>query len=170
MAQGKMRDPRRETHWRRVVRRQQRSGLTIREFCRKSKLPDSAFYFWRRELERRQAEVRQAEHVSGGSAGRSAAKPAASAKPEEQRRRRNRAAQAADSATGPAFVPVRVAESPVGPVTHDAPARPAGRVEIELSGGRRVHVIAPVDRAALADVLAVLSLDWDARGGEGRPC
>jgi hypothetical protein len=49
-------------------------------------------------------------------------------------------------------VPVRVAE--------DAPA--GGRIEIVLSGGRRVHVAAPVDRRALADVLAVLSLDREA--------
>lgn len=40
-------------------------------------------------------------------------------------------------------------------------AQPAGRIEIELSGGHHVHVTAPVDRQALADVLAVL---------EGAPC
>ena len=31
-----------------------------------------------------------------------------------------------------------------------------GRIEIVLPGGRRDHVVAPVDRQALADVLAVL--------------
>ena len=36
-----------------------------------------------------------------------------------------------------------------------------GSIEIELLGGRRLHVTAPVDRQALADVLSVL---------EGRPC
>ena len=52
----------------------------------------------------------------------------------------------------PAFVPVCVAEQ----------ARPdAAGIEIVLSGGRRVHVTAPVDRQALADVVAVL---------EARPC
>ena len=47
------RDQGREATWRRVVREQGRSGLTVREFCRRSRLPESAFYFWRRELRRR---------------------------------------------------------------------------------------------------------------------
>ena len=42
----------------------------------------------------------------------------------------------------------------------DPPQAP-GRIEIALSGGRRVCVTAPVDGQALADVLAAL---------EGRPC
>jgi transposase-like protein len=58
----------------------------------------------------------------------------------EQEQRRENAGDAQ-----PAFVPVHVAESP-----------PAGRIEIELSGGRRVHVVGAVDRAVLADVLGVL--------------
>ena len=118
MANGKDRDGRREARWRRIIGEHGRSGLGVREFCRRGKLTETAFYFWRRELQRRQAE-------------------------QEQRR----------PAAPPAFVPVRIEEhvgSPAG-----------GRIEIELSGGRRVHVAAPVDRQALADVLAVL---------EGQPC
>jgi hypothetical protein len=80
-------------------------------------LAESAFYFWRRELQRRQTE-------------------------QEQRRERAHA-----------FLPVRVAEELPPPV--------AGRIEIVLANGRRVHVAAPVDRQALAEVLAVL---------EGLPC
>lgn len=88
---------------------------------RKGQLRETAFYFWRRELERRQAE-------------------------QEQR-------QSTDSPVAPAFVAVRIEEQDGTPA--------GGRIEIELSGGRRVHVTAPVDRQALADVLAVL---------EGQPC
>jgi hypothetical protein len=121
MANGKDRDGRRETRWRRIIGDQGRSGLSIREFCRRGKLTETAFYFWRSELQRRQAE-------------------------QEQRR-------PADPPAVPAFLPVRVAEHVGGPAT--------GRIEIELSGGLRVRVAAPVDRQALADVLAVL---------EGRPC
>ena len=120
MANGKCRDGRREARWRRIVREHERSGLGIREFCRRGKLTETAFYFWRHELQRRQAE-------------------------QEQRR--------PDPPAVPAFVPVRVAEHVGEPGV--------GRIEIELSGGRRVHVTPPVDRQALADVLAVL---------EGRPC
>jgi|ERR1035437_7036241 hypothetical protein len=55
-----------------------------------------------------------------------------------------------DAATAkPAFMPVTVvAETP-------SPAE-AGRIEIELAGNRRVHVVGPVDRRVLADVLTVL--------------
>jgi hypothetical protein len=141
MAKGVSRDRRREAQWRRIIREHTHSGMTIREFCLKSKLPESAFYFWRRELERRQAQGRRAER--------------------EQRQRCNRAAEPAGPATAPAFVPVRVAANPVEPVTREARPEAPGRIEIELSGGRRVHVAAPVDRQALADVLAVL---------EGRSC
>jgi transposase-like protein len=124
MAKGVSRDRRRETQWRRAIGEHKRSGLSIREFCRKSKLPESAFYFWRRELERRDLDRREAE--------------------QEQRERPS--AQAA-------FVPVTVAQ--------DIAAQAHGRIEIELRGGHRVHVTAPVDRQALAEVLAVL---------EGQPC
>ncbi len=48
----------------------------------------------------------------------------------------------------PAFVPVRVAK--------DEPTGTGGQMEIVLAGGWRVRVRGPVDRAALADVLAVL--------------
>jgi hypothetical protein len=123
MPKGKDRDGRLEAKWRRIIREHTRSGLSIRDFCRNSKLRESAFYFWRRELERRDVARREAE--------------------QEQRKRPSGQA---------AFVPVRV--------TDEVRVDP-GRIEIVLSGGHRVHVAAPVDRQALADVLAVL---------EGQPC
>ena len=70
---------------------------------------------------------------------------------QEQSPRQPRAAQAS-------FVPVRLAE--------EVAVQPAGRIEIELSSGRRVHVTAPVDRQTLADVLAVL----EGRHPEGQAC
>ena len=121
MANGKDRDRRLEARWRRIIRDHTRSGMTTREFCHKNNLAESAFYFWRRELQRRQAEQERC--------------------------------QASDPPAAPAFVAVHVAEHGGTPA--------GGSIEIELSGGRRIHVAAPVDRQALADVLAVL---------EGRPC
>jgi transposase-like protein len=124
MAKGKYRDKRLEVYWRRIIRERTRSGLTIRGFCGKSKVPESAFYFWRRELERRQGQRRECQ--------------------QEQR----------DQTPAPAaFVPVRV--------TDEVRLEVGGRIEIVLANGQRVHVVAPVDRRALGDVLAVL---------EGRPC
>jgi len=140
MAKGVSRDRRREAQWRGVIRAHRDSGLTIREFCRKRKLPESAFYFWRGELQRRQAEP-------------------------EQRR----------PADPPAFVAVRVEDSSS---RAEAIARAAGHIAIELSGGWRIDITAPVDRQALADVLlavseaerALLLAVPSAVEGEARPC
>ena len=60
-----------------------------------------------------------------------------------------------------AFVPVTLAPTPTPPVLQ-------GKIEIELPHGGRIHLTPPVDRQALADVLAVLSLGLAPR--EGRPC
>jgi transposase-like protein len=140
---GRGRDRRREARWRRIIREHGRSGLGVREFCRRGKLTETAFYFWRRELQRREGERHEAEHLSG----------VASAKPEEQRRQPTHRAWRRQTTAAPTFVAVQVAK--------DIAIAGGGRIEIELSGGRRVHVTAPVDRQALADVLAVL---------EGAPC
>ncbi|MBL8879128.1 MAG: hypothetical protein JNG88_08415 [Phycisphaerales bacterium] len=71
-----------------------------------------------------------------------------------------------------AFVPVRVTDDAIvgGAVATDGVAAGAGRIEIVLADGRRVHLIGPVDRQALADVLAVLTKNGFAgeAGGNGR--
>jgi len=59
MAKGKSRDKSKEALWRRTVREQRQSGLSIREFCRKHEVRETAFYFWRRELARRGAAQRR---------------------------------------------------------------------------------------------------------------
>lgn len=50
------RDGGRERRWRGVVKRFAAGGLTVRAFCRREGLPESAFYFWRRTLKERDAE------------------------------------------------------------------------------------------------------------------
>src|SRR5258708_34912950 len=50
---GKRRDPAREKLWRRTIRDQQRSGLTVRDFCHREGLKDWTFRWWRQELSRR---------------------------------------------------------------------------------------------------------------------
>ena len=47
---NKNRSGERETYWRDVVARFGTSGLSVRAFCRREKLEESAFYFWRRTL------------------------------------------------------------------------------------------------------------------------
>jgi hypothetical protein len=55
MAHGKPRDPRKEQHWRRLIRLWQNSGLTVRDFCACHQLSQASFYAWRRELQERDA-------------------------------------------------------------------------------------------------------------------
>ena len=47
------RDPKKESHWRERLSHQTRGGLTVRAFCEREALKESAFYFWRREIRRR---------------------------------------------------------------------------------------------------------------------
>jgi transposase-like protein len=47
------RDADREAFWRRTLRAFAKSGLSVREFCHREKVRESAFYFWRRTLRER---------------------------------------------------------------------------------------------------------------------
>ena len=53
------RDVGKERFWREMVRRWQRSGATIREFCAEHGLSEPSFYGWRRELAKRDEEARE---------------------------------------------------------------------------------------------------------------
>jgi hypothetical protein len=82
---GRQRDPARERSWRRTIRRQQRSGLNVRDFCRREGLKDGTFRWWRQELARRDRQI----------AG--TAVPAADREPTQ-------------AITAPMFLPVRVVD------------------------------------------------------------
>ena len=45
-----IRDPGREAFWRQTLADFRKSGLSVREFCRREKLHESAFYAWRRTI------------------------------------------------------------------------------------------------------------------------
>jgi hypothetical protein len=127
MARGiSHRDVTKEQYWREQLAGQPNSGLSVRAYCRRHRLRESAFYFWRKELARRGVSVASGPtfvpvHLSEDSGGRDTG-----------------AAEHADEA-------VRSAGRGVG-----------GCIEIVLSGGRQVRLLGPVDRQSLADVLAVL--------------
>jgi hypothetical protein len=54
MAQGvSHRDVSKEQFWREQIAGQPGSGLSVRGYCRRHRLRESAFYFWRKELVRR---------------------------------------------------------------------------------------------------------------------
>ena len=52
MAKGQ-RDAGREAYWRKMIASWRESGLGVRPFCRRERLKETALYFWRRELQRR---------------------------------------------------------------------------------------------------------------------
>lgn len=47
------RDPAKEASWRGVFKRFASSGVSVREFCRREQLTESAFYAWRRTISER---------------------------------------------------------------------------------------------------------------------
>ena len=67
MAQGQQRNPAREAKWRQVLARHAQSGLSVRAFCRREGLPESAWYAWRRTIR---------ERDTAGEARQLAARPA----------------------------------------------------------------------------------------------
>ncbi len=58
MAKKGTRDPKREEFWRSILQRRQESGLTVREFCHRQQLSEAAYYFWQREIARRDRKPR----------------------------------------------------------------------------------------------------------------
>ena len=49
MAQ-RQRDPAKEAYWRKLLKRFSASGLSVRAFCQREQLTESAFYAWRRTI------------------------------------------------------------------------------------------------------------------------
>lgn len=54
---NKLRGGERQAFWRDVVARRDASGLSVRAFCQGENLPESAFYFWRRNLAERDGKL-----------------------------------------------------------------------------------------------------------------
>jgi transposase-like protein len=52
----KHRDPQREQFWRKAMSAWRASGLSVQQYCLRHELTESSFYFWRRELLRRDAQ------------------------------------------------------------------------------------------------------------------
>ena len=85
------RDPKREQFWRTTLARFATAGLNVRDFCRRHRLAETAFYFWRREIAARDREP---------------GRPPATPKPRPTPRPTPR--KATPATARPTFVPVRV--------------------------------------------------------------
>jgi transposase-like protein len=131
MAKKGERDSRRERFWRAALRRQQSSGLTAKEFCRREQLAETAYYYWRRELARRDQEP-------GSRAERERVRTPAV--PDAAKKR--------PVASPPLFQELAIL---------GGPSFAADRgLEIILPNGCRLRLSAEVDRGLLADVLQTL--------------
>lgn len=144
----KRRDRTRERFWREVIRRQTRSGLSISAFCEQDELAESAFYFWRRELQRRDAEsaspVSSARRAGAASATNpSRRSPSPPIRPRPRTERSNR----------PRFARLRVTPSELSSLS--------AALEIILPTGARLRVFPGASRQTLTDALFAL---------ESRPC
>ena len=69
MARGRPRDVELERGWRKRMDRWGRVGDTIGEFCRGEGVSESAFYFWRRELSRRDRTAQRPRRPARGDTG-----------------------------------------------------------------------------------------------------
>ena len=126
------------------MRQWEQSGQSVRAYCRQTGLKESAFYFWRRELARRDRPVDRDGSRAKTPASRSV-----------QRRLPRHSPT-------PSFLPVHVVNHGVAEATRG--------VEIVLAGGRTVRVTPGFDRQMLADVLAVLEVGRPQRLPDSRRC
>lgn len=55
---NKQRDVSKERFWRSALKRQANSGLSVRAFCQREQLTESAFYAWRRTVAERNGEAK----------------------------------------------------------------------------------------------------------------
>ncbi len=54
---GPCRDAAKERFWRRMIKKLDREGVTVRAFCQKHEIAEHQFYSWRREIKRRDREI-----------------------------------------------------------------------------------------------------------------
>lgn len=72
---GKEQDTGLERSWRKRLWRQRGSGLTVRAFCEREGVPESSFYYWRREVSQRDKAGRAERRVGGGRSVRAGRTP-----------------------------------------------------------------------------------------------
>ena len=64
----KQRGGEKSAYWRTAIRRREASGQSVRAFCLSEGVKESAYYHWRRELARRDAESQTQNSAAGSEA------------------------------------------------------------------------------------------------------
>lgn len=75
---AQQRDLQKERFWRRALKRQARGQETIRAFCQREGLAETAFHFWRRELARRDSQAGAARATRAWDTSAASGSPSAS--------------------------------------------------------------------------------------------
>lgn len=127
------RDAAKEAFWRDVLGRQAASGLSVRAFCVRESLKESAFHFWRRTIiQRSDTGIPESAASVGGT--------------DIRQRAKNR------EGAVPTFVPARL--------TDVLPARDSSDdttdITIELAGGRLLRLPQSISTARLAELVLAL--------------
>ena len=124
---ARRRDQEKEKFWRKKIAEWKRSGSPIAEFCRTHDLKQTGFYWWRRELRRR-----------------------------EEVRKENERGKAKGSFSLPTFTPVRVVHSKSSVKGGQQETDLGAGVEIILAGRRLVRVYRGFDPDVLLQVIETL--------------
>jgi hypothetical protein len=180
-ARSRQRDVDKERQWREVIRTQQSSGQSVREFCRQAGVKEAAFYRWRRELARRsptetmvrRGATKKVAGLPSKALLRSKARPQTKALP---RATAGTLGEAGRESVGPGrgrlAASKRTRKAGQGrpasraAAAHDRPSpflpihvlaeNTAAGVEIHLGDGRIIRVGPGVDRQMLVEVLRAL--------------
>ncbi|QVL33856.1 hypothetical protein KIH39_08110 [Telmatocola sphagniphila] len=57
MSKRRVRDPQREAFWKKTILDQRSSNESIRAYCQRLRISEAAYYYWQRELKRRETEA-----------------------------------------------------------------------------------------------------------------
>ena len=161
MANRGMRDLDKESAWRRSIAAQAESGKSVRSWCRLHDVKENSFYWWRRELARRDSALSAADPSQQSLP----TQPSKSSPPRSPRRRQSHSASSSSAPQVPShqrlqpasFVPVHVTDDVSVDALPNAFDRDTeSRIEILLTNGRCVRIVGTVDRQAVVDVLEVL--------------
>jgi hypothetical protein len=156
------REIQRQRHWQEIVRGQRESGQSVRMYCRMAAIEESAFYWWRRELARRDRPRNDPPQSRRGACRGKLTRPAArrpsdgategsaARRPSDAVTEGPAARRPSDAVTEVAFIPVRVAANR---------GAEAGRpIEMILGGDRVLRIPPGFDRQTLLDVLGALEV------------
>ena len=149
-------DPAKERYWQDMVQGQSLSGQSVREYCRRAGVKESAFYWWRRELARRSEtrKVARGRKPAGSSAAEGNDRPEKSPRGGRPRRGKPNTGKPLGSRSSAneasPFLPIQL-------LADNSPASAPG-VEIHLGNGRMICVRPGFDRQTLEEVLAVLEV------------